>query len=211
VTESGAFELPLFELPIVLLPGELLPLHIFEERYKSMISHCLETEEPFGIVFADDEEGARAVGCTADVAEVLQRFDDGRLNIIVSGGAPFRVVDRHQAEEFPAATVEPVDLTGEPADEDPEAAERARAAFAELAREAAENPDEVAEADVDDDAYGIAARITLPPETKQKLLETRSEGERIRILARALEAVLKAVRRSQRIAETAQSNGHARL
>ena len=48
-------ELPIFELPLVLLPGELLPLHIFEERYKRMIDHCLEQGEPFGVVFRDSE------------------------------------------------------------------------------------------------------------------------------------------------------------
>jgi Lon protease-like protein len=203
-------ELPLFELPLVLLPGELLPLHIFEERYKAMVAHSLERDEPFGIVFADDDAGEHEVGCTAAVAEVLERFDDGRLNIVVAGGTPFTVLDRHEAPEFPAGTVELIDLAEEPADEDPDAAERAIAAFDELAREAADDPDEVADPG-EGDSYAIAARITLPPETKQKLLETRSEGERIRILARALEAVLQAVRRSQKIAETAQSNGHGQL
>ena len=40
---------PLFPLGLVLLPGEALPLHIFEERYKTMINHCLEEERDFGV------------------------------------------------------------------------------------------------------------------------------------------------------------------
>ncbi len=194
----------------MLLPGELLPLHIFEERYKEMVEHSLASGEPFGIVFRDEEDGAHDIGCTADVAEVLERFDDGRLNIIVSGGTPFRIVARNGDEDHPAGTIEPIDLAAEPDDEDPEARERAGEAFAELAREAAEDPDDIPEAG-EDNAYELAARITLPPETKQKLLETRSEAERIRLLARALEAVLRAVRRSQAIAETAQTNGHGQI
>ena len=87
-------ELPLFELPVVLLPGELMPLHIFEERYKRMIGHCLETEEPFGIVLRDDDGSARRIGCTARVTEVLERFDDGRMDIVVTGEEPFRVLER---------------------------------------------------------------------------------------------------------------------
>ena len=83
--DEGATELPIFELPVVLLPGELMPLHIFEERYKRMIGHCLETEEPFGIVLRDDELGARRIGCTARVTEVIEQFDDGRMNIVVTG------------------------------------------------------------------------------------------------------------------------------
>jgi Lon protease-like protein len=203
-------ELPLFELPVVLLPGELLPLHIFEERYKAMVAHSLENDEPFGIVFADEESGAHDVGCTAAVADVLERFDDGRLNIVVAGGDPFTVVDRFEAPEFPAGVVELIDLDAEPEDPDPEATARALAAFEELAREAADDPDDIADPG-EGDSYAIAARITLPAETKQKLLETRSEGERIRLLARALEAVLNAVRRSQKIAEVAQTNGHGQV
>jgi Lon protease-like protein len=206
-------ELPLFDLPVVLLPGELLPLHIFEERYKAMVGHSIETGEPFGIVSAaadDDDPGPAEVGCTAVVAEVLERFDDGRMNIVVAGGSPFRILDRHEAPEFPAGAVELIDLDEENEEQDPEAAAQALAAFDELAREAADDPDDVADPG-EGDSYAIAARITLPPETKQKLLETRSEAERIRILARALDAVLRAVRRSQRLADVAQTNGHGQL
>ena len=205
-----SLELPIFELSLVLLPGELLSLHIFEPRYKAMIEHCLETEEPFGIVFADEDSGAREVGCMATVTDLLERAEDGRMNIVVTGAEPFRVLDRHDAPEWPAATVEPIDLEAEPSEEDLEAAERAAAAFEELAREAASDPEDVAELDATD-AYGIAARITLPAETKQALLEMRSERERIRTLARALEAVSRAVRRSRKIADQAKSNGHARI
>ena len=49
-----------------------------------MIGHCLDDEAPFGIVLRDDD-GARSVGCAAEVTEVLERFDDGRLNIVVTG------------------------------------------------------------------------------------------------------------------------------
>src|SRR5687768_6058800 len=87
-------ELPIFELPAVLLPGELMPLHIFEDRYKRMIVRCLDEGEPFGIVFRDDEGGARRIGCTARVTQVLERFEDGRMNIVVTGELPFRVLDR---------------------------------------------------------------------------------------------------------------------
>src|SRR5919197_5405949 len=126
-----AGDLPIFELPVVLLPGELLPLHIFEERYKRMIGHCLDASEPFGIVFGD-EEGARNVGCEARVAEVLERFDDGRLNIVVAGERPFRVLDRYEAPEYPAGEVEPIDVGAETQEPDEDAAEIARDAFAAL-------------------------------------------------------------------------------
>src|ERR671919_216743 len=134
-------ELPIFELPLVLLPGEQVPLHIFEERYKRMIGTAMEQEEPFGIVLRDDE-GARSVGCTARVDDVLERFDDGRMNVVVSGEAPFKVLDRFESSEYPTGEVELIpDEDVPPIDE--EAASAARETFADLAERATgELPDE---------------------------------------------------------------------
>jgi Lon protease-like protein len=202
--DPDAVELPIFELPVVLLPGELMPLHIFEERYKRMINSCLEAGEPFGIVFRDAEAGAHRIGCEARVTEVTERFDDGRLNIVVTGERPFRVLDRFEAPEFPAGEVEPVDASPAPGDADD--ATSAREAFAELVeRVGGERPD--AEALEALDSYGIAARVELPNETKQRLLELRSEPERMTVLASALGALVETVARSREIAERAKVNG----
>jgi Lon protease-like protein len=207
---EDATELPIFELPAVLLPGELLPLHIFEERYKRLIGHCLEVEEPFGVVFRDEEGSARNVGCTAEVNQVLQRYDDGRMDIVVAGGVPFRVLERTDGPEFPAGEVELIDLEAEPPERDAEAAEGARSAFSELAEQAGSEPPDPDRLR-DQDSYALAARITLPPATKQELLRTRSEAERMRMLERALRAVSVAVRRSRKVAERARTNGNVRL
>ena len=202
---DDGLELPIFELPVVILPGELLPLHIFEDRYVRMIGHCLETAEPFGIVFRDDEGTAHRIGCTARVTEVLERFDDGRMNIVVAGEQPFRVLERFEDDDYPAGEVEPIDPSEEPADDDPEAADLARRAFADLVkRVAGEQPEGL---DIEAaDAYGIAARVELPVETKQALLEQRTESERMRMLGNALRALVAAVARSGEIAERAKTN-----
>ena len=136
----AGLELPIFELPLVLLPGEQLPLHIFEDRYKRMVGTALEQDEPFGIVLRDDE-GARSIGCTARIDDVLERFDDGRMNIVVSGEAPFKVLDRIESSEFPAGEVELIpEEEVPPIDE--ASASAAREAFAELAERATgERPD----------------------------------------------------------------------
>ncbi|MGH2986221.1 MAG: LON peptidase substrate-binding domain-containing protein [Solirubrobacterales bacterium] len=207
--EGEAVELPIFELPLVLLPGELLPLHIFEDRYKRMIGRCLEHGEPFGVVFHDAEGGARRIGCEARVTEVTERFDDGRLNIVVTGERPFRVLDRFEAPEFPAGEVTPVDPAAAESDPEPpesDAPSSARDAFAALVeRVGGEAPDRAALEALD--SYGLAARVELPPETKQRLLELRSEPERMTVLARALGTLLDTVARSREIAERARMNG----
>ena len=78
-------EIGLFPLGLVLLPTEQVPLHIFEPRYRELIGETLEHGLPFGIVYADDD-GLRQIGTLAAVTEVVERFSDGRLNIVVEGG-----------------------------------------------------------------------------------------------------------------------------
>ena len=198
-------ELPIFELPVVLLPGELLPLHIFEDRYKRMIGHSLDSGEPFGIVFRDESGAARSIGCTAQVTDVLERFEDGRMNVLVAGESPFRILDRADAPEFPVGEIELIDIEDEPEPDDVEAARGARTAFAELLEQVSD--EEELEQFGDEGSYELAGRIELPADTKQRLLELRSEDERMRLLERALRTVAEAVRRSQEIGEAAKGNG----
>src|SRR5688572_4250624 len=99
---------PLFPLGLVLLPHELVPLHIFEESYKIMIGECLERETEFGIVWLSDD-GLKEVGCCARITKVLERFDDGRANILVQGTAPFRLLRRIEELPYPAGDVELLD------------------------------------------------------------------------------------------------------
>ena len=91
-------KIPLFPLGVVLLPEVLLPLHIFEERYKLMISDCLAGDRPFGIVFFDGQ-AVRSAGCTARVSDVIKRYSDGRLDITTRGERRF--VIRELLEEKP--------------------------------------------------------------------------------------------------------------
>src|SRR3954449_10991972 len=111
-------DFPLFPLGIVALPHELVPLHIFEPRYRTMIGECLENGTEFGIVWAADD-GQRPIGCAMEIAEVLERMEDGRLNILTRGTRPFRIVDERDDLPYPAGTVEFLDDKKEPAARDP--------------------------------------------------------------------------------------------
>ncbi len=206
MADDPSKELPLFELPVVLLPGELMPLHIFEERYKRMIGHCLEMEEPFGIVLRDDDGSARRIGCTAEVTEVLERFEDGRMDIVVTGVEPFKVLERFDGTDYPAGEVEAVPLSSGEESGDPEAADDARETFSDLVRRVSGTEPEL-EGLEDSDAYAIAARVELPVLTKQRLLELRSEAERMKLLGEALHDLVGMLKRSREIAERAKMNG----
>src|SRR5712691_34302 len=82
--------LPLFPLDLVLLPHTNLPLHIFEPRYKQMIGDCLGNGWEFGML-AVQQQSVAAIGCTASITKVLERFPDGRMNILVRGQRRFEI------------------------------------------------------------------------------------------------------------------------
>src|SRR5205807_7455264 len=85
-------EIGLFPLGIVLLPTERVPLHVFEPRYRELIGGCLEDGHEFGLVYAD-ECGLRDFGTRARVTDLLEEFDDVRMNVIVEGGERFRLLE----------------------------------------------------------------------------------------------------------------------
>src|SRR5216117_4412459 len=110
-------DFPLFPLGTVALPHELVPLRIFEERYRTMIGECLERGAEFGIVWAGDD-GLRPVGCAMEITDVLERMDDGRLNILTRGTRPFRIVERQDELAYPAGEVEFLEDRDEAVDAD---------------------------------------------------------------------------------------------
>ena len=194
---------PLFPLGLVLLPQELVPLHIFEDRYKQMINECLESNSEFGIVWLSDD-GLRDVGCTARIERVIERFEDGRMNILVTGAQPFRLLRRIEDLAYPAGDIELLE-DFEP-DGDPELAEAARTRYAELVEAATEEKpdrDEIAGLD----AYGMAATVEHPPEAKQALLELRAENDRLRMVDEMFRTAIKRVAYAEEAAERAQTNG----
>jgi Lon protease-like protein len=84
--------IPLFPLNVVLLPGAELPLHIFEPRYREMVHRCLRDHSEFGMLLSMPNGVAR-VGCTAEILEILERYPDGRMDIVTIGRVPFRATE----------------------------------------------------------------------------------------------------------------------
>ncbi len=199
-------EIGLFPLGIVLLPSERVPLHIFEPRYQELIGECLADRREFGLIFADDE-GVREVGTRARVIDVLEELEDGRLNIVVEGGARFRVERLTRGRAFLTAVVEPV--PDEPGSWDATVVQLALEAFRALAAVAGAEPDEVEET-ASELSFELAAQVELPAEAKQQLLELTSEQERLRNVTALLDAVREAMLAAQALGERAKTNGSRR-
>ena len=196
-------DFPLFPLGLVALPSELIPLHIFEERYKTMMTRCLEEESEFGIVWLADD-GLRTVGCACEIAEVLERLPDGRINLIARGTRPFRIDARQEELPYPAGAVEFLDDQDE--EPDAELAHGAHEAYAELVKQATDrtpDPGEIAGMS----AYQMAATVEFGLDAKQGLLDLRSESARLKLVTRLFRAAIKRLDFVERAQARARSNG----
>ena len=197
-------EIGLFPLGIVLLPTEQVPLHIFEPRYRELIAECIDGEQPFGLVYADDD-GLRRTGTLASVVEVVERFEDGRLNIVVEGGDRFRLLELTDGRSFHTGTVEPLADNDDP----PEPADVTRGIglFAQLVELTGAEVEVPAE-DISQPSFSLASRFELAPELKLELLEETSERLRLKRLCEILETVATAVQHQRETAALASRNGH---
>jgi Lon protease-like protein len=212
VPEGATQGFPLFPLGIVALPSESIPLHVFEDRYRRMIEHCLSAEpgspeREFGIVWLSEEE-LKEVGCACEIQRVLERMDDGRLNILARGTRPFRLLERQDDLPYPAGVVEFLSELEEQADE--EAAGDAHELYRELVEQATDK--QLGEQELSEmGAYEMAATVEFSVEAKQQLLELRSENARLGLLAELLRAATKRLELIDRAQARARSNGKVRF
>ena len=176
--------LPLFPLEIVLLPHTVLPLHIFEERYKDMVQDCLESRSEFGLVLVTDQT-MRRTGCTASIDRVLQRFPDGRMNILVRGQRRFEFSELNEGKSYFRGAPQFIEDSPEDAPDE----EICKSALAlsnrlmELARSDnqafQDPPPTIADSQM---SYRLVAGLPAELDWKQALLEERSERARLTLV-----------------------------
>ncbi|MDE3134696.1 MAG: LON peptidase substrate-binding domain-containing protein [Acidobacteriota bacterium] len=207
MSDRLANDFPLFPLQLVVLPSEVVPLHIFEERFKTMIEECLTSDGEFGIIWLADD-GLHEIGCACRIDRVLEKFEDGRLNLLAHGTKPLRVIERVRDLAYPAGVVEFLaDSTEAPRQE---LIDAAQAAYGELVLKATDRsptPEELAAMD----AYAMAATVDFGLEAKQGLLGLRSENARLELVARLFRAALKRLDFVDRAQARAKSNGKVRF
>jgi Lon protease-like protein len=218
---KGITRLPIFPLPLVLLPIEILPLHIFEPRYREMLSDVSDSNNLFGIHLFEPKESFETqpqvgtVGCVAEVREV-QAMPDGRSNIVTNGVVRYRILDIVDSEkpyliaeiEFFEDEKEDVDLQLKLADDVFTLFERiAKAAF-KMSGNKGQFP-EIERADPEPMSFLIAAAFNFDNEKKYRLLEMQSTAKRLRSLKKMLVHAADQMEASAEITEIAKSNGHS--
>ncbi|HWP83606.1 MAG TPA: LON peptidase substrate-binding domain-containing protein [Terriglobia bacterium] len=202
--------LPLFPLKVVLFPRTEIPLHIFEERYKEMIGECLANRTEFGIVLVL-EEGLASTGCTAVVSEVIRRFEDGRMDILVRGQRRFELSGLDQERSYLRGDAEFFEDEDEPLAPDDARREQAlrlyERAAAQLAGSQSQEAADLPAVDDPELSFQIASRLPVDLVFRQTLLQLRSEAVRLERVIAYLQKLALRLTRSVEVQARAGANG----
>ena len=215
--------IPIFPLDVVLFPGALLPLHIFEERYKAMMRYAIDNDNRFGLSYRSDAtEGEDttprigSIGCEATINAVMP-LDEGRMNILSTGSARYKLVEFKQIVPFLIARVETFWDDADPEDDLTRLFEETQTlaeSFIDTIRslnEPSPPPSPSFPDEVEPFSLFISSLLPIENDLKQELLEMTST--RLRLM-RARQYLTKALSLySDRIAlrNRARENGHGKL
>lgn len=198
-------KIPLFPLDAVLFPGAALPLHIFEDRYKEMAGECLALKTVFGVVRAQSE-GLAVVGCAARIARVLERHEDGRLDLLCEGMGRFEIEMLDESRAFLQAEVDFFDDNGRKASRARK--EECVGLHFEILELCGANAEGVS-LDLDEPiSFRLAAALPCDLGFKQVLLCLRSDAERTEQLVSFYNTLLPKLRRGSKATQGARRNGH---
>lgn len=219
---AGVKHIPIFPLPLVMLPNELLPLHIFEDRYRQMLTDVETKGNFFGVMHFEppaaivDKPMPGSVGCVAEIRE-SETLPDGRSNILTLGIVRFRLVDYIETgEPYLVGDVEFFeDDEGEQNEIEPLADEvfvkferMARAAFKMSGNRGA--PPEIARTGAEALSFLITAAFNFENEKKYRLLEMTSTFERLAELKVVLDHAVSQMEESADIQVASRTNGHSK-
>lgn len=212
-------ELRLFPLQTVLFPGMSLPLNVFEDRYRQLISECVEASEPFGIALIrdGDEVGGPAtphdIGTTARI-DSLQTDGEGRIQLIAKGERRFRVSELHHDRAYLWADVSYPDDEGTDVPESLLA--RARERYGSLLRlRMIASGEYVRDVETPSDAAKLAdivgAAIAVSPAKRQDLLEAIDVTRRLELALALMDASLPVMEREVKAAMSRRYGDASRL
>jgi Lon protease-like protein len=200
--------LPLFPLQLVAFPGSAIPLHIFEERYKEMVGEAEARKSEFGIVLAK-EGGIVNAGCTVVVETMLQRYPDGRFDLIARGQRRFEIVSLDQDKDYLRAEVLYF------ADEDTASADAGlRQQALESLEKIQRTLDESNEATPNPENPFLSFELAQGVEDldfQNMVLRSRSESERLRMFADFTEGYIERRQYAQKMKRTAPQNGSGHM
>lgn len=198
--------IPIFPLGIVVFPGEDLNLHIFEPKYKQMITNCFGEAKPFGIPTVL-KNGLSDRGTLAEVKEIVEVYEDGKLDIKTKGIAVFRILE--VVKEIPEKLYSGA-IVNYPANEEEQHIPLLRKVVKsiqelhnvlKLTKNFNKPEDELR-------SYDIAHHIGLSLEEEYELSGLLREDQRLEYIKRHLNKVLPVVSEMEVLKERIKLNGH---
>ena len=200
--------IPIFPLSIVVYPGERLNLHIFEPRYKQLISECTAGKKPFGIPCVMGNR-LNDLGTLVEVNEVAKIYDNGEMDIRVTGLSVFRILEatgRVPDKLYNGAivTYPDNDMTGKPA-----LLHKVVEGIRELHRLMHLNKDFPRPVE-ELTSYDIAHLAGLTLEEEYEVLGLLMELQRLEYLRRHLQKALPMAAGLESLREKVKLNGHFR-
>lgn len=192
---------PLFPLGLVLLPRMPLPLHIFEERYRLMIRDCLDEGVEFGVLLAHGNR-VESLGTLARIDSVINRYDDGRLDILTVGTERILVDSFHTDAPYLQGTVEK--FHDDAGGDEENLGSKAKTAIQALERFAAQagytlDRELLDTLEYEELSFFIASTDVFSLEEKQQLLKLRSTSERLTMVTSGLMKLAEQRRQAEQV------------
>lgn len=197
---------PIFPLGIVVYPGENLNLHIFEPRYKQLISECHAENKLFGIPAVIDNR-MQDYGTLVQIIEITTVHENGEMDIRTQGVKVFRVLEviREIPDKLYSGAIVnyPNNLTYGNA----EVMRRVINSIRELhkllniTKDFKKNDEEI-------NSYDVAHHIGLSLQEEYELLNLLDERQRQEYLKRHLTRVIPLVAEMEGLKEKVKLNGH---
>ena len=180
-------KIPIFPLPLVLLPGEKLPLHIFEEKYKKLVEHCLKNNKKFGIINSKNNDSL-IIGCTASIDQVVGGENESReYDILVSGTERFIVKSYNTSEDYKQAYVKTWNDIDDTIDET--LLQEANVFLYEVLLKLGASS-KIPQINMPKSSFEIASMLDIDKRAKKILLKSQSENDRLIVLKRILKKAI---------------------
>lgn len=205
-------KIPLFPLNLVLFPHSKLPLHIFEERYKNMITMCMQESKPFGINLMSNNN-ISAIGSTADVVNKFNVLPNGEMDIVVKGKARYELKNYNLSTE--GYFVGEIKYLEDETEFDKDDFNRAVECYNKIIDAAYNgtiekiNPSDLKWIDGSESAsFFMAQKCGLNLQERQQMLEIDKEQERLNYLLKYFDEVMPKIVETDRISQIIQSDGY---
>ena len=200
--------IPIFPLNTVVYPGEHLNLHIFETRYRQLITECFKEKKPFGIPVVLDK-GLAEMGTLVSVTAIVKTYDDGKMDIQTRGIRIFNILEI--VKEIPEKLYSGAIVNYPPNDESRHTVMmrntlktiRKMHGLLQITKDFKKPDEELL-------SYDIAHHAGLSLKEEYELLLLLKENQRLEYLKRHLKKVMPMIGGIENLKEKIKLNGHFR-